>query len=553
MPIPIPNPFRRPGVFRPSASSLDLDETARISIRVRPRNEERMRKELGKTLGKLARSLPHLRKHISAEEWEGRFGAHQDDLERVVNFARRKGLKIKKLIPGQRTVVLEGALNRLQRALGVELHNVEDGDATFRTHDGPVMMPKGLAETIETVQGLDTIPVFHRRPRIAERTQGNYPVRRVAELYAFPMQYTGKGQTAVILLLGGGFHQEDLDLYFKGIGTATPQIDVVELEGAKNQPASNEAIQRTLHAQGFEPRPVPTSLEETPPNDSAANVAWTVEATTDIEILGSLVPEARLVVVFAPNTQDQQAAAMETILGSDFEAKYGRPTVISCSWGQYEYRMKSSSMQSMESALSQAAAMGVTVCFASGDYGGGPVYYPASSIYSLACGGTSILTDPKDTRVQEEVWREERMSLYYSASGGGASEAFAVPDWQRAAVATWGGAKRGIPDVAAQASLSTGYALIIGAAEVGMGGTSAAAPLIAGLVMQITEANQDLEEGYRVGWLTPLIYGETFADAFVSITQGNNGLYVANTKWDPCTGLGRPIGERLLAALRAGK
>lgn len=552
MAVPIQNPFRAPG-FRVSKLLPDLEETARVAIRVRPRDEEQQLEKLGASLRKMAVSLPHLRQHLSAEEWEDRFGAAKEDLERVATFARRMGLEVEKMVPGQRSVVLRGPLKQLQKALGVELQTVKDGEETFRTHDGPIMVPKQLAKTIQSVQGLETIPALHRRPRIAERTKTNYPVRRVAELYGFPLEYTGQGQTVVIVVLGGGFHRDDLDRYFRGLGLKVPQIDVVELGGAKNQPASNKAIQHLLDAQGFEPRSLPVDPSQPSPNDSVTNIAWTIEATTDIEILGSIVPEARLVVVFAPNTQDEQAEAIETILGSDFESKYGRPSVISCSWGQYEYRMKSSSMQMMETALARAAVMGVTVCFASGDYGGGPVYYPASSIYSLACGGTSIVTLPGDDDVHEEVWREERMSLYYSASGGGASETFAVPDWQKAAVATWGGAKRGIPDVAAQASLSTGYALIIGASEVGMGGTSAAAPLIAGLVVQINEGNQDLKKGYRVGWLTPLLYGKDFAESFVSITQGNNGLYVANASWDPCTGLGRPIGSRLLVALRAGK
>ncbi|MCB1056774.1 MAG: S8/S53 family peptidase [Acidobacteria bacterium] len=553
MAVPVPNPFRRLGILRPSADVPDADESTRVAIRVRPRDEERKLEDLGASLRKMASTLPHLRKHLSAEQWVRRFGAAKEDLEQVATFARRMGLEVETMMQGERSVVLRGPLSRVQKALGVEVHTVEDGEQSFRTHDGPVLVPKSLADTIESVRGLETIPVFHRRPRIAERTRGNFPVRRVAELYGFPLEHRGKGQTAVILLLGGGFHRQDLETYFRGIKLGVPQIDVVELAGAKNQPASNKAIQQVLHAQGFEPRPVPVDPEAPDPCDSAANVAWTIEATTDIEILGSLIPEARLVVVFAPNTQDEQAAAIETILGSEFEAQYGCPSVISCSWGQYEYRMKSSSMHAMETALERAATMGVTVCFASGDYGGGPVYYPASSAYALACGGTSIVSAPGDDEVREEVWREERLALYFSASGGGASEAFAVPDWQKGAVATWGGAKRGVPDIAAQASLASGYALIIGAAEVGMGGTSAAAPLIAGLVVQINEANQDLKKGYRVGWLTPLLYGKDFADAFVSITRGNNGLFVANPRWDPCTGLGRPIGKRLLAALRAGK
>ncbi|MDY7092862.1 MAG: S53 family peptidase [Acidobacteriota bacterium] len=534
------------------ARSVDLDETAEVTFRLRPRDEDTMSERLGGILDNLAGHLPHQRQHLTVEEWEERFGAREEDMEKVATFARRMGLKVKALRPGQRSVVVEGPLAKLQKALKVELENVHEDGETFRTHSSPVLVPDQLSETLEAVQGLDETPaLFKRRPRIAERTKDNFEVRQVAELYDFPMQYTGKGQTVALLLLGGGFHQEDLDHYFSGIGLKTPQIEVLELFGAKNKPASNEAVQRFLKAQGFEPEPVDSDSLDTPEEDSVNNITWTIETTTDIEVVGAVVPDARIVVVFAPNTQDDQAAAMEHILGAEFREKYGLPTVVSCSWGQYEYRMRSDSLQAMESALAKAASLGVTVCFASGDFGGGPVYYPASSIYSLACGGTTILSAPTDRDVRECVWREGRMDLYFSASGGGASEKFAAPKWQHGAVAPFGVLKRGIPDISALAALATGYALIIGGAEVGMGGTSSAAPLLGGLVMQIIEANQDLKKGYRVGWLTPTIYEPSFEDAFINICKGDNGLYMATaTGWDPCTGLGRPVGTKLLAALR---
>lgn len=535
------------------ARSLDLEETAEVTFRLRPRDEDSMSERLGGILDNLAGRLPHQREHLTVEEWEERFGAREEDMEKVAKFARRMGLRVKALHPGQRSVVVEGPLAKLQKALKVELENVHEDGTTFRTHSSPVLVPDQLSETLEAVQGLDETPaLFKRRPRIEERTADHFQVRQVAELYDFPMQYTGKGQTVALLLLGGGFHQEDLDHYFSGIGLKTPQIEVVELFGAKNQPASNEAIQKFLKAQGFDPEPVGTESFDAPEADSVTNITWTIETTTDIEVVGAVVPDARIVVVFAPNTQDDQAGAMEHILSAEFREKYGLPTVVSCSWGQYEYRMRSDSLQAMESALAKAASLGVTVCFASGDFGGGPVYYPASSIYSLACGGTTILSAPTDRDVRESVWREGRMDLYFSASGGGASEKFAAPEWQRAAVAPFGALKRGIPDISALAALATGYALIIGGAEVGMGGTSSAAPLLGGLVMQIIEANQDLKQGYRVGWLTPTLYEASFQDAFVNIRQGDNGLYMATkTSWDPCTGLGRPVGTKLLAALRA--
>ncbi len=554
MAVPIGSTFRWPhfGGARRSPregreKQLDLEETARISIRVAARHGKI--RGLGSLLSHLAARRPHRRRHLTPEEWQQEFGAHAGDLEQVADFARRQQLKVTEVAADRRSVIVEAPLHRLQKAFGVRLHALEHAGATFRAHRGPVLVPEALESKIAAVEGLDHTPIAHPAPPCGERTERHFEVRRVGELYRFPMHRTGKGQTVAIVVLGGGFQPRDLDRYFAGLGLATPRIEVVEIGAAKNRPASSAAIQQLLKAQGMAPEPRGDEQDPGSGRDTASDVAWTIEATTDLQILGAVVPEARFVVVFAANTQDQQAAAIETALGTDFTDKYGLPTVISCSWGQYEHKVRDDSRRTMEDALAKAAALGVTVCFASGDYGGGPVYYPASSAHALACGGTSLVTSPAAAALQETVWREQSPQVYF-ASGGGISEVIAAPEWQQAAVARWGGTRRGVPDLAALASRGGGYALIIGDAEVGMGGTSSAAPLLAGLVVQITEANQDLKSGYRVGWLTPLLYGERFRDAFVTVTAGDNGLYRAAEGWDPCTGLGRPIGDRLLAALK---
>ncbi len=531
------------------AKKLDLDATARVSIRVSARHEKI--RGLGSLLSHLAVRRPHRRRHLTPEEWRQEFGADAQDLDRVADFARQQRLKVTEVDAGLRSVIVEAPLHRLEEAFRVRLRAIEYAGATFRTHLGPLLVPEALESKIAAVEGLDSTPVPHPAPPCGERTEHHVEVRRVGELYGFPMSRTGKGQTVVIVLLGGGFHRQDLDRYFAGLGLAVPRIEVMEIGGAKNRPASSAAVQQLLKAQGLEPKPLGGEEDPGTGQDSASGVAWTIEATTDLQILGAMVPEARIVAVFAANTQDQQVAAIETALGADFKEEYGLPTVISCSWGEYEHKFRDDRRRTMEDALAKAATLGVTVCFSSGDFGGGPVYYPASSAYALACGGTSIVTSPAEAALEEAVWREEGPQIYF-ASGGGVSEVFAAPEWQKAAVAKWGGARRGVPDLAALASRRRGYALIIGDAEVGMGGTSSAAPLLAGLVVQVTEANQDLKSGYRVGWLTPLLYGERFHGAFVDVTRGDNGLFRAAEGWDPCTGLGRPIGNRILAALREG-
>jgi kumamolisin len=111
-----------------------------------------------------------------------------------------------------------------------------------------------------------------------------------------------------------------------------------------------------------------------------------------------------------------------------------------------------------------------------------------------------------------------------------------------AASTTAGG--RGVPDVAGDADPATGYNVRVDGQTLVIGGTSAVAPLWAGL---IAVANQQL--GTTVGFIQPAIYAAKAASAFHDITQGNNGAFSAGPGWDACTGLGSPVASKLIPLL----
>jgi kumamolisin len=95
----------------------------------------------------------------------------------------------------------------------------------------------------------------------------------------------------------------------------------------------------------------------------------------------------------------------------------------------------------------------------------------------------------------------------------------------------------------------TGYRVRVDGIDTVIGGTSAVAPLWAGLIALL---NQSL--GQPVGYLNPMLYGTAAAaGAFRAITQGNNGAYKAKPGWNACTGLGSPDGAKLLQSLTPGK
>jgi kumamolisin len=282
-----------------------------------------------------------------------------------------------------------------------------------------------------------------------------------------------------------------------------------------------------------------------------------VEVALDIDVIGAAAPGAAQVVYFAPNNGDQ---GFVDAISAAVQASPA-PIAISISWGQSEDSWTAQGRAAMDAAMSDAAALGITVCVASGDNGSGDavtdgqphVDFPASSPHALGCGGTKLLADPSTGTISSEVvWNETASNE--GAGGGGVSDQFPLPSWQatagvpaQASGSTSGG--RGVPDVAGNADPTTGYQIYSGGQAQVVGGTSAVAPLWAALVSRLAEAT-----GQRFGLIQPTVYGGvtpgTDVAGFRDITSGNNGAYAAGPGWDACSGLGSPDGTALLTRLK---
>ena len=447
------------------------------------------------------------------------FGQHAGgdpaDLVSLRAFAARYGLRELGADLSRRVLHLAGTSQALERAFGVTLgrYQLADGRGPYvGVGQAPTLPPEAIA-----VLGLDRRPVARaqsRRPKTAPTV--TYTPVQLGQLYDFPAGTDGTGETVAIIELGGGFRSSDLAQYFSNLGIARPPtVTAVSVAGGANRPGGD--------ADG--------------------------EVMLDIEVIGALASGAAIVVYFAPNTdQGFYEAISQAVHDSSHE-----PSVMSISWGGPEDSWTGPSRDAMQSALEDAAALGVTVIVAAGDAGssdgesdGQPhADFPASSPYALACGGTK-LSAHGGTISSEVVWNETAAGE--GATGGGVSSAFALPAWQQHSSvppAPNGSAGRGVPDVAGNADPLTGYQVLVdGQAQV-IGGTSAVAPLWAAL---IARCNQKL--GAPLGDVHAALYriGE---QAFRDVTQGNNGAYRAAAGWDPCTGLGSPRGQAMLTALAA--
>jgi hypothetical protein len=218
-----------------------------------------------------------------------------------------------------------------------------------------------------------------------------------------------------------------------------------------------------------------------------------------------------------------------------------RKGMVSWCGNSPEDQWSSTSIANFNTAFQRAATAGITVTVAAGDGGSGDgesgnhVDFPSSSPLVLACGGTSL---PALNTTTEVVWNDGGGE----ATGGGVSSLFAIPTYQAKANVP-GGKYRGVPDVAGNADPNSGWNVIVDGQNYVIGGTSAVAPLWAALAACLTQAL-----GKNVGYLNSALYSLT--GWYRDIITGNNGTYAARVGWDACTGVGVPVGTKLLAALQ---
>ncbi len=218
--------------------------------------------------------------------------------------------------------------------------------------------------------------------------------------------------------------------------------------------------------------------------------------------------------------------------------------VCSISWGADEAEWGVAGADQMQATALAATNAGMAVFAAAGDNDssdGGPnranVDCPASCPNVVGCGGTS-----KPHSGPEVVWNNDPGQTSGEGTGGGYSRDFQpIPAWQVGAPKPPAGRGRMVPDVAANADPDTGYTIIVGGKATVVGGTSAVAPLYAGLFASF---------GARLGFVNPELWANE-KTCFTDITKGGNGAYDAGVGPDPCTGLGVPIGGRIAAMIEA--
>ena len=361
--------------------------------------------------------------------------------------------------------------------------------------------PRGKRETSPTVHSYlhlvrkNGIHPYIKRP-MDMRSVTSWTVPDLCATYDWPKQNAPGGGVIAIVELGGGWTHDDVTKFFTAAKLPAPNIVDISVDGTTNSQCN-------------------------PRNDADGEVAL------DIQVAGAAYAvatgkAANIRVYWAQAIAKAVAAA--TADGCD---------VCSISWGADEASWGASAGDAMEQTAIAATNAGMVVFAASGDNDssdGGPgranVDLPASAPHVIGCGGTK-----KPHTGDETVWNNDPRRTTGEGTGGGYSTLFPMPSWQAGAPH---GPGRMVPDVAGNADPNTGYEIILYGATTVVGGTSAVAPLYAGLFASF---------GTKLGFVTPELYLNSAC--FHDIIHGDNGAFRGRMGADPCTGLGSPLGEIL--------
>lgn len=475
-------------------------------------------------------------KYLTPSDIQALYSPAADDVDAVIAFLQDHQMTVLNVSDNRTLIYVEGTVVQIESAFDVEMNRYSITDATglvtYVSNAGDPSVPIRLEHTIEGIMGLNTYARFQsnaleatgeKEPKAPPAGPRGMSPEDVATVYDFPnannknvgTAYTGKGKKLAIAT-AHTYDPDDMKEYWK-------QHGIVRTGTIKNIYINGKST--TLNS----------------------------ETTLDLQTAGGQAPGADILMYMAvdPKFVNFTMTFNQIVVDNDAD-------VMSVSWGLCESFTGKRQMKLEHTIFKQAAAQGMPVFVASGDYGAydckippekdedgklvAPpldVDYPSSDPYTTAVGGTTLF-DSQGSRALEMAWK---------GSGGGVSGYWKRPSWQHGPGVP-ASEKRNTADVALNADPATGYSFRFEGKWVVYGGTSVAAPEWAALWILIDEAANK-----RIGNANELIYemgrSADYGKVFYDITRGDNGNYwgpgyKAGANWDHPTGWGVPNGEALL-------
>jgi subtilase family serine protease len=500
------------------------------------------------------------RKYLTPRQTQARFGATPEQIKQVTSWLKTSGLTVTGT--NQHYVSVSGHVPAAEKAFSTQLHNYRKGSKTYRAPTTTASAPGSLRGAVLTVVGLDDAP---HRVKHADTLPPPGAVFRNAGPFS---TYYGSNVNKKLPRADGvqapyaikGYTGKQLRSVY-GAGTRTGKGVTVAITDAYASPTIADDARRYADRNGGSSygsgqfwQVLPRTYSDTK-DCSAAD--WYGEETLDVEAVHAVAPKADIVYVGASSCKNE---ALLDSLGKVVDNRLA--DIVSNSWGDIEANETPALAAAFDQVFQLGAIEGIGFYFSSGDQGDEvattgtkQVSAPVNSAWVTAVGGTSLAVGKHNDYQWETGWGTLKSRLatdgkswtgypgaYTSGAGGGTSRTVAQPFYQRGVVpsklskANGDRAMRTVPDISAVADPTTGF--LVGKtqtfpdgsqqySEYRIGGTSLAAPVLAG----IQALAQQAQLGVPIGFANPSIYARSGSSVYHDVTD-------------------HPLGDRDLANVR---
>jgi uncharacterized protein (TIGR03437 family) len=487
-------------------------------------------------------------KWLTPEQYADRFGVSREDLEKITAWLRSEGFKVSIVARGRTWVTFTGTAEQAKNAFHVDIHRYDVKGIMHTANANDPALPAALAGMVLGFQGLSD---FKLKPRL---------VKSKAAFNEGGTHYLAPDDFATIY--------DAAKLYTAGIDGSGQSLVIVGQTDIKIADINQFRSQFLLPAINLQQILVPGQT------DPGVSDAYLLEADLDLEWSGAVARNAKIIYV---NSND-------AFMSLQYAVDQNLAPVASMSYGSCE-ASDMVDLPTYQQVGQQANAQGITWLAAAGDTGaadcdgtdpaenGFAVDGPGSTPEVTSMGGTEFVDGGGNywsssnsstgasalSYIPERVWNDTSEEGSLAAGGGGGSIYFAQPSWQTGTGVPTDGVRH-VPDLALNASnyLDTYYYVSNGFVG-GVGGTSAAAPTMAGIVallnQYVTSTGAQSQAG--LGNINPALYrmAAKTPSAFHDVTQGDNIVpcapgtpnctngqfgFSAGTGYDQGSGLGSP-------------
>ena len=458
-------------------------------------------------------SSPNYHHWLTPEQFGQRFGLSDNDLAKITAWLRAQGFTVHDVARGRHWITFSGTAAQAARAFHTEIHRYSVNGEEHFANATPIAMPAAFSGVVTGVDGLDD---FRLQPLHTALTP---------KLTSGSSHFLAPDDLATIY--------NALPLYQKGIDGTGQSVAIL---GQTDLVLSDlQAFRSRFNLPGGDPQ---VMLFGPDPGTSNSDLG---EADLDLEYASAMARNATVIYVNSRSVN----------LSAEYAVDQNVAPIISMSYGGCETQLA----LTLRSIAQQANAQGITWLISSGDSAaatcdrsaptpqaqrGATVSYPSSLPEVTSVGGTEFnegggsywtATNTANrasalSYIPERVWNDSATRNALIGGGGGASAVYPKPTWQTGPGVPNDGA-RDLPDVSFSASADhDGYEVVMAGKVFIVGGTSASAPLFAGMLALLNQSLAVSNPGAPVGLgnINPVLYrlAQGTTDVFHDVTAGDN-------------------------------